>query len=613
MTSSIRSAGPAAGPTPPRVWRSAGSGPDGGRATAAPTGGSTSARDRGLSDVEGPFSCSNSNTPLPSDPGRPRRCRRCTASPRPGSSRAGTTTLAGGVDPGRRDPGRRHALPGSRGRGGPPSTLVRRTELRRSWARPQGRGQELAENYRRAAGAPALSSIGCSTASRGSLGLSRPAGIRPPNRRHDAAPDLRGRSPSPARAARLLAQGRVRRRRRAACGSRRSARRSATVQRRGAAGPPQRYDGRPERLRVPADIPRPRPDPARSRCRAALECPSPGPGPHADQVRTDTTTRVAAGASSPNGGFRRPGRSLRPGGVRSIRVRSSVVPRADGRSAHLPSPARRNGRTPPGTRGLPTTRFSPRAPCSASRRSMPSAAPRRSPRSRSASPLDGDDVCEPVSLVTGPGNIYVAAAKRLLKAGSASTPRLGRPRSPSRRRERRPDHVAADLVSQARARPTGHERPSSPTISNSLRRRLVTPSPAELERRHSERVQEALTGPQSAIVLVMTRPGLAVVDAAYGAEHLRDHDRRRAVESRASRPQRRRDFVGASARSPRRLRRRVQSRAADGRMRRPQQRAVGAIVSAGRPRRALRPCRARSPMSPRTSSRSPRPRTRPRR
>ena len=28
---------------------------------------------------------------------------------------------------------------------------------------------------------------------------------------------------------------------------------------------------------------------------------------------------------------------------------------------------------------------------------------------------DGADVCEPVSLVTGPGNIYVAAAKRLLK------------------------------------------------------------------------------------------------------------------------------------------------------------------------------------------------------
>ena len=63
---------------------------------------------------------------------------------------------------------------------------------------------------------------------------------------------------------------------------------------------------------------------------------------------------------------------------------------------------------------------------------------------------DGDDVCEPVSLVTGPGNIYVAAAKRLLKgvigidaeAGPTEIAVLADDSADA-------EHVASDLVSQA--------------------------------------------------------------------------------------------------------------------------------------------------------------------
>ena len=63
---------------------------------------------------------------------------------------------------------------------------------------------------------------------------------------------------------------------------------------------------------------------------------------------------------------------------------------------------------------------------------------------------DGADVCEPVSLVTGPGNIYVAAAKRLLKgvigidaeAGPTEIAVLADDSADA-------EHVASDLVSQA--------------------------------------------------------------------------------------------------------------------------------------------------------------------
>ena len=132
---------------------------------------------------------------------------------------------------------------------------------------------------------------------------------------------------------------------------------------------------------------------------------------------------------------------------------------------------------------------------------------------------DGGE-CAPVSLVTGPGNIYVASAKRLLKgiigidaeAGPTEIAVLADAGAD-------PEHVAADLISQAEHDP----------LAGSV---LVTDSPvlaeavgAAVERRaaatkHSERVAEALGGRQSAIVLVDDLDaGLTVVDT-YAAEHL---------------------------------------------------------------------------------------------
>ncbi len=132
----------------------------------------------------------------------------------------------------------------------------------------------------------------------------------------------------------------------------------------------------------------------------------------------------------------------------------------------------------------------------------------------------GAGECRPADLVTGPGNIYVAAAKRLLKgrigidaeAGPTEIAVLADATAD-------PRHVAADLISQAE-----HD-----TLAASV---LITPDEAfasaveaELETqvaatKHVDRVRTALQGQQSAVVLVDDLDqGLAVVDA-YAAEHL---------------------------------------------------------------------------------------------
>jgi histidinol dehydrogenase len=132
----------------------------------------------------------------------------------------------------------------------------------------------------------------------------------------------------------------------------------------------------------------------------------------------------------------------------------------------------------------------------------------------------GTEECRPADLVTGPGNIYVAAAKRLLKgvigidaeAGPTEIAILADDTAD-------PAYVAADLISQAE-----HD-----TLAASV---LVTDSPdlavavegelaAQVKRtKHTDRITEALAGRQSGIVLVDDLDaGLRVVDA-YAAEHL---------------------------------------------------------------------------------------------
>ncbi|OYO24338.1 histidinol dehydrogenase [Enemella dayhoffiae] len=132
-------------------------------------------------------------------------------------------------------------------------------------------------------------------------------------------------------------------------------------------------------------------------------------------------------------------------------------------------------------------------------------------------------LCEPVDLVTGPGNIYVVAAKRLLKgkigidseAGPTEIAILADDSA-------NPAHVAADLISQAEHDPLA----GSVLVTDSAE--LAAAVEAQLEpqlgrTRHVERIRTALTGEQSGVVLVDDlEQGLAVVDA-YAAEHLEIH------------------------------------------------------------------------------------------
>jgi histidinol dehydrogenase len=128
--------------------------------------------------------------------------------------------------------------------------------------------------------------------------------------------------------------------------------------------------------------------------------------------------------------------------------------------------------------------------------------------------------CEPVDVVTGPGNIYVTAAKRLVRgvvgidaeAGPTEIAILADDTAD-------PVHVAADLISQAEHDPSA----ASVLVTDSVA--LADAVDAELARqvplaKHSVRITTALTGPQSGTVLVADLDGgLAVVDA-YAAEHL---------------------------------------------------------------------------------------------
>jgi histidinol dehydrogenase len=132
----------------------------------------------------------------------------------------------------------------------------------------------------------------------------------------------------------------------------------------------------------------------------------------------------------------------------------------------------------------------------------------------------GAGVCEPVDLVTGPGNIYVTAAKRLLRglvgidaeAGPTEIAILADDSAD-------PVHVAADLISQAEHDPTAASVlvTDSPELADAVDEELARQ--VELTK-HTGRITAALTGPQSGVVLVDDLTGgLAVVDA-YAAEHL---------------------------------------------------------------------------------------------
>ena len=133
--------------------------------------------------------------------------------------------------------------------------------------------------------------------------------------------------------------------------------------------------------------------------------------------------------------------------------------------------------------------------------------------------------CEPVDLVTGPGNIYVTAAKRALQgiigidseAGPTEVAILADDSAD-------PRFVAADLISQAE-----HDVIAAAvlvTTSEELAAQVQSEVRTQVRQtKHTERITEALTGVQSAVIVVRDiQQGLEVVDA-YAAEHLEIHTR----------------------------------------------------------------------------------------
>ena len=131
-----------------------------------------------------------------------------------------------------------------------------------------------------------------------------------------------------------------------------------------------------------------------------------------------------------------------------------------------------------------------------------------------------ENVCEKCDLVTGPGNIYVAAAKRALRgligidseAGPTEIAIIADNTALAA-------DVAADLISQAE-----HDViaaavliTDSQELIDEVQKELVT---RVARTKHSERITEALTGIQSACVLVDSTEHAIDVANAYAAEHL---------------------------------------------------------------------------------------------
>ena len=134
--------------------------------------------------------------------------------------------------------------------------------------------------------------------------------------------------------------------------------------------------------------------------------------------------------------------------------------------------------------------------------------------------VDDTDRCEPVDVITGPGNIWVTAAKRILR-GTVGIDAEAGPTEIAILADSTADpvHVAADLISQAEHDPLA----ASVLVTDS--EELIAAVEAELAKqvpvtKHAERVRTALTGEQSGVVVVDNlEQGLRVVDA-YAAEHL---------------------------------------------------------------------------------------------
>lgn len=127
---------------------------------------------------------------------------------------------------------------------------------------------------------------------------------------------------------------------------------------------------------------------------------------------------------------------------------------------------------------------------------------------------------DPVDVVTGPGNVYVAAAKRLVKGRVGIDAEAGPTEILIIADESAdPAVVASDLVSQAE-----HDELAAAVLvtdSEPLARAVAADLPGRAGRtRHADRVRIALGSQQSAILLVDDLDQAVRVSNAYAPEHL---------------------------------------------------------------------------------------------
>ncbi|KAB1502530.1 histidinol dehydrogenase [Corynebacterium sp. 320] len=135
----------------------------------------------------------------------------------------------------------------------------------------------------------------------------------------------------------------------------------------------------------------------------------------------------------------------------------------------------------------------------------------------------GDEDLEPVDIITGPGNIFVTAAKRLVRSVVGIDSEAG-PTEIAILADKSADpvEVAYDLISQAEHDPMA----ASVLITDSTE--LADAVEKEIAARYeqtlnADRVAEALNGQQSGIVMVDDMEAGRRVADAYAAEHLEVH------------------------------------------------------------------------------------------
>jgi len=127
---------------------------------------------------------------------------------------------------------------------------------------------------------------------------------------------------------------------------------------------------------------------------------------------------------------------------------------------------------------------------------------------------------EPVDVISGPGNVFVATAKRLVKGVVGIDAEAGPTEIAILADENAdPSFVAADMISQAEhdANAAAVLITDSVQLAGSVRGELVKKVAAT---KHSDRVLQALSGTQSAIILVKDLDQGIEVCNAYAAEHL---------------------------------------------------------------------------------------------